>query len=1083
MKKRSLSRNLSIYLSFLLLPAFAFAQKATVKGKVLDENNQPLPGAAVYIKGTGTGVLSLDDGSYTIQVPDQSKNILVASYTGYFSKEAAVNGITTHTFLLLRNAVKLKDVEVVSALGLSRQSKTIGYSQQSVDPERLTEARDVNIAAALAGKVSGIQVTTSGQPTGSVRIVIRGDNSITGNNQPLWVVDGVPIDNSMGDGRNNLDYGNGAADLNPDDIANIEVLKGPNAAALYGSKAANGAILITTKKGKSKEDGSLGVSVNQNMMWYTISEYPAYQNVYGEGNAFRTVQNTNNIVPGTNAINMGTGTRSWGSPMLGQPYNGYDGKPHGYYPQPNNIKDLYQSSFTNVTNVSVGKSDERSNFRASYTYTDGNDVLAKQNVRKKHNFNLNSSRRLGKKVNLDARLMYTLDKVKNRTFRNMDPQSPMNAYIYMLRSIDEKALSPWRDAAGNAFSYGAQGDGYENPYWAIYENENEDIKHRVIGGTTLTIDLMEGLKFRGQISIDLTFGSGFVYREPGSRQSKLGSYSQFTQQNQTWNTEGLFMYTKKWGKEFSLNVNLGANFMSANQLFRQASVSSLLNHDMPSIANSNAYPVAQENLGRNKTHSVYGSATVGFRDFLFLDITSRNDWSSTLPEANRTFFYPSVSGSFLFSQFLPEEQDIISYGKLRASWARVGNDASAFNLQSMFNYGGLFLGNPWLDFENLRKNPALKPERTTSMETGVDISFFKDRLSVSTSFYKSNTVDQIMRAQVARESGFTEQIVNAGEIQNTGVELSIKGTPIRSKKFTWDVMLNWSKNENLVVSLTPGVNRYTLGSWYVMTSNAEVGKPYGVLRGNAAYYSGDTMMINITNGRPYFEPNGYLGNFRPDWIGSISNTFKYKGFDLSFLVTVKWGGDIYSVSNHKANVTGNTIQSLLGREDFYYSSLILGESGDEQNGIGLFGNSYQDKNRPKGIKYPGYNPVLNAQGAPVIGKDGRYIALKPNESWQSPQAYWQNMDNDMGNNLFDASNIRLSEVVMGYNFNGSNWLRNKFIRGARIALVGRNLWTIMKHTPRGIDPEAANTTGNAQGIEQGGSFPYATYGVDLKFNF
>lgn len=1081
-----MKNKLYFFLSLLLLCGYtaAFGQKATVKGKVTDESNQPLPGAAVYIKGTGTGMLTTDDGSFSIQVPDAKTSILAVNYTGYAAQEQPVNGATTINFKLIRSAVALKDVEVVSALGLNRSAKSLGYAQQGVDPERLTEARDVNIAGALAGKVAGLQVTTTGQPTGSVRIIIRGDNSITGNNQPLWVVDGVPIDNSMGDGRNNLDYGNGAADLNPDDIASIDVLKGPNAAALYGSKAANGAILITTKKGKSKEDGSLGVSVNENLMWYTISEFPDYQNVYGEGNAFRQVQNTNSLNPGTGAINMGAHNRSWGTPMLGQPYNTFSGKPHGYLPQPTNVKDLYKSSLTNVSNIAVAKSDANSSFRASFTYTKGNDVLINQNLRDKYNFNLNADRKLGRSVNMQVRLLYTNDAVRNRTFRNMDAQSPMNAYIYMVRSMDSKVYDPWRDpVSGNAFSFAQNSDGYENPYWSIWENENEDKKHRLISGVTTTIDIMQGLKFRGQISTDMNFGAGYVYREPGSRTNKLGSYSQFNQQNQSWNLEGIFMYNKKFSKDFVLTANLGTNFMTNNALFRQSAVNALLNHDMPSIANSNAYPQVTENLNRNKVQSVYGSATLGFRDFLFLDVTGRNDWSSTLPESNRSFFYPSVSGSFVFTQLIPENiARVINYGKLRASWARVGNDAGVYSLQSMFQYGGLFLGNPMLDYENLKKSKTLRPEQTTSREAGVDLNFFKDRIAFSATYYKSNTVDQIMRAQVARETGFTEEIVNAGEIQNQGWELQLKATAIKSKSFSWDVIANWSRNRNKVVSLTPGVNRYVLGTWFQMTSNAEVGKPFGVLRGNKSYYTNDTLIINPANGRPYFEQNGYLGNFRPDWIGSIGSTFRYKGFDLNLLVTVKWGGDIYSVSWHKANTNGNTLQSLLGRDDYLFSQLVLGESGDELNGKGLFGNAYLDNGHAKGILYNGYNAVLNPDGTPKLDKNGRYMAGTKNQWWQSPQAYWQNMDNDMGNNLFDATNVRLSEVVLGYTVPGKVF-RNKFIRNARAALVGRNLWTILKYTPKGIDPEAANTTGNGQGIEQGGSFPYATYGVDLKFNF
>ncbi|ASZ11890.1 SusC/RagA family TonB-linked outer membrane protein [Chitinophaga pendula] len=1072
------------YLLMLLLSLWTISASSQelLRGIVTDDTKVPLPGATIRIKGTTTGTVTQPDGSFSIRVNDPKQTTVLVNYINYLTQEIPLEGRLQLNVSLVRDPVKLKDVVVTSALGLTRKAKSVVYSSQSVDPTRLTEARDVNIANTLAGKVAGLQVTTSGQPGGSSRVIIRGDNSITGNNQPLWVIDGVPIDNPSGDGRgDNLDYGNGVSDLNPDDIESIEVLKGPNAAALYGSKAANGAILITSKKGRGRGDRSLGVSVNQNMMWNTISEFPAYQNVYGEGNAFRLVQNANNIVPGTNAINMGTNTRSWGVPMLGQPYNDYSGKPHGYLPQPNNVRDLYRSSLTNITNVAIAKSDSVSAFRLSYTYTRANDVLENQNIRNKHNLNLTASRGLGKKVNVDTRLLYTYDNMRNRTYRNMDPQSPMNAYIYLLRSIDIASLHPYRDDNGDAYAYGAQGDGYENPYWSINENENQDLHHRVIGGVTTTIDLLPDLKFRAQIAGDLAFGNGYQYREKGARQNKNGFYSNFNQQNQYWNIEGLLLYNKQLKPDFSLTASLGTNFNFGNSLFRQASVASLINHDMPSIANSNAYPRATESLVRRKVNSVFAATTLGYKDFLFLDVTGRNDWSSTLPTGNASFFYPSVGGSFVFTQFLESISNIVNYGKLRVSWAQVGNDAPAYYLQSNYQYGGLFLGTPWLDYENLLKNKNLKPEQTTSREVGLDLSLFKDRISINATVYKSNTINQIMRAQVARETGFTEQILNAGEIQNSGIELSLKATPVRTNKFTWDLLANWATNNSKVVSLTPGVNRYVLGSWWMMSSNAEVGQPYGVLRGNVAYRNQGKLIINPANGQPYYDENAYLGNFRPDWIGSFGSTFRYKGFDLSFLVTVKWGGDIYSVSNHKANVTGNTIASLEGRDAFLFSSLVLGESGDEQKGVGLYGNPYLDA-RNKGMRHPGYYPLLDASGKPILDKNGRYQPGAPNAHWISPQGYWQTMDFDMEHNLFNATSIRVSELVLGYSLPLSRNTR-RFFQGARLALVGRNLWTILKHTPKGIDPEAANTSGNAQGIEQGGSFPYAQYGFDLKFNF
>lgn len=1061
----------------------------TITGKVTDENGQTLPGVSVSIRQTNRGSTTNALGEYSISVNDANTAVLAFSFIGYQSQDIKVSGRSIVNVQLAPAQSKLDEV-VVTALGITRQSRSLGYSTQKVGVDEMTEARDVNITNLLAGKVAGLQLTTTGQPGSSTRIVLRGENSLTGNNQPLWVVDGVPISNDMGDSRgDNLDYGNGAADLNPDDIASIEVLKGPNAAALYGSRAANGAILVTTKKGKVG-DKNLGVSVNQNTMIYTITEFPAYQNVYGEGRNSRLVADVNLIVPGTGAVNMGSYSPSWGAPMLGQPYNTYGGQPsNGYYPQPGNVKALYKNSITNISNISVSKADDVSAFRASYTYTRGNDVLENQNLSAKHNVNLSGSRKLGKLITLDTRILYTYEKVKNRTYRNLDPSSPMATYVYLPRSVDLSGMIPWKDAAGNAIQYGQLTD-TENPYWSIYENQNEDAHNRLIGGLTATVRLSSWLNFRGQITGDMNFANAYQYKELGGRRTPNGYYGNSMQNVQNWNYEGLLMANRQLSPDFKLAANLGTNLASNNALSRTASINALLNHNMPSISNTRAVPVTNESLVRSRVQSIYGSATLGFRNLLFMDVTGRNDWSSTLPKGNNSFFYPSVSGSFIFTELL-KDQRILSYGKLRASWAQVGNSAPAYFLQNTYTTPGtgvLFLGNPILFYGTQLKNADLKPEQTVSREVGIELTFL-DRLNLSATVYKSNSTNQIIQAQTPPETGFTTRVVNAGEMTNKGIEISVDGAVLRKKNFSWNVFANWSMNRNKVLSLVPGVDRLQLGQNLGVTVNAQVGQPYGLLLGNAPYMVGDTVLVNPTNGRLIIEANQSLGSYRPDWLGSIGSNFKYGRFDLSFLLTTKWGGRVYSASYGRANFAGTTIASLEGRDDYFFSSVILGENGNERQGIGqTVGTTvtpYIDAARPKGRQYKNsyFSLTDPVTGAIIYDKNGRRIPGKPNNIWAEPQLlagdYVLNNTPDI---TFDATSVKLTELIFGYTL-PPQVLGRTGIKSARLALTGRNLWTIYKKTPQGIDPDAANSTGNAQGIEAGGSFPFAQFGFDLKLSF
>ena len=1081
----------------LLLLQFAiittYAQRVTIRGRVLDDNQKPLIGASVLVKSEKNYVLSKEDGSFSITVADPQTAILVISHVGFIPKEMPLNGNHEIQIALVQSPDKLGDVTVISAMGLTRKQKSIGYSSQTVNVDQLTEARDVNITNGLAGKVAGLQVTTTGQPGSSTRVVIRGENSMTGNNQPLWVVDGVPINNDPGDapgsfaGNNNIDYGNGAADLNPDDIESITVLKGPNAAALYGSRAANGAILIVTKKGKPG-DKNLGISVNQNTIFNTITEFPAYQNEYGEGGNGSMITNTNLIVPGTGTVNMGNNGTSWGMPMLGQPFNDFNGKPipGGYSPQPFNVRQLYKTSLTNTSNISISKGDPLGSFRLSYTNTYSNDVMDKQNLIRKHNLSLTISRKFGNIITMDSWILYANQATKNRTPRNLDAASPMAAYVYMPRSTNVNYLTPWANGLGNSVSLGTINN-TENPLWAINENKNEDNHNRLIGGVRANVQISKPLSFRLQASGDVDFISSYLYKELGGLKNPNGFYSNLNQNQLSWDYQGIVTYNNRFGQNFTLTVNAGAELVNFKNTIRSASITSLLVHNMPSISNSNAVPSVTEGSQTTQTQSVFGNATLGFRDFLFLDLTARNDWSSTLPVNNCSFFYPSATGSFLFTSFLPNNS-LISYGKLRASVAQVGNTAPFGSLLNTYGGSVLFLGTPYITYTSRLNNAGLKPEQTVSTEAGLDLNFLHDRIVFSGTVYRSVATNQIITASTTPETGYTSRVLNAGKMTNKGIELSLNAKVLQTSKFTWNLLANWAMNRNKVVSLVNGVDQLNLGTNLGVTIVAKKGLAYGTMIGNGPYKIGDTVLVNSSNGRTIVQPNLVVGNFHPDWIGSIGSQFRYAGFDLSVLFTAKWGGQIYSASYGRANFAGVTQASLYGRDAWLLSSVILGENAQEQMGVGqTVGNTptaYADANRPKGAAYPNaYFPKTNPDGTLATDKNGKYIPGAKSNIWMNPTTYESDMVlNNVPALTFNATSIKLSELIFGYTFPQQLFGRVP-IRGLRLAFVGRNLWTLLKHTPQGIDPEAANNSGNAQGIEAGGSFPYATYGFDLKVNF
>ena len=1077
----------------LLIMAFAtaitYAQTKTVQGRVMDDKDRPLAGVTVAAKNTPNAqVLTAENGTFVLKMPEK-ETTLVFSHIGYERQEIKATG-TDLAIKLVFSAKNLDDVIVISALGINRKQKSLTYASQTINPSTLTEARDVNFLNALSGKVAGLQVLGSGQPGGSVRLTLRGNSSISGNNQPLFVVDGVPIENGPGD-AGNLDYGNAVANINPDDIESITVLAGPNGAALYGSKASNGAILITLKKAKPGGDGKLGIDVNQDIQQYKITQFPAYQNVWGEGDGmYLTSGNTSRVNQLNGGVNMGGSNKSWGAPMLGQPYNTFAGVPiaGGYRPQPNNVSDLYQPSYTNTSNVSIGKADANGAFRLSYGLVKGNDVIDNLNLITKHNATLTASRNLSSKISISTRLAYTNYNTKNRMSKNLDVSNPLASYVYMARSTQLSAFLPYTDGLGNAVNTGQVND-VENPYWSIYANSNADTRSAFNGGITATASITSALRFRGQVVGDLATVDNYVYKELGGLKTPNGFYSNDLRRQNNWYYEGILMYNKPVVKTVNFDALAGVSFDNRNTLDRFASVNTLLVHNMPSIGNANAVPSVGESLYRLKTLSVFGKATVGYKEMLYLDVSARNEWSSALPLNSNSYFYPMIGGGFVFSELI-QNKSILNSGKIRVSVAKVGNSTSPYQLLNTFATQGLYMGNPIMAYTNTLKNPNLKPEQSTSREIGLDLTLLKNRINLSATYYRNSNINQIISAQTPYETGFNNRIVNAGEIQNRGFEFSVAATPIQTRAFTWRTTVNFSTNKNKVVSLLPGLSRIQMGGRLGMTVNALVGQPFGIQLGNRPYRVGDTVLV-ATSGRAIVEPNVITGNPNPQWLGGWQNTFSYKGFTLQVTATVRMGGILFSESYGRAMFQGTTVASLAGRDDYFYSNIILGESDAERLGIGQnVGTSptrYWDSSRIKGLAYPKaylikQDPVTGVQ---LTDKNGRYLVGDKFNGQVFPQLITGNdkVTNDVPYLTFDATSVRISEVVFGYAL-PQKVLGKSFVKGVYAAVTGRNVWQIFQRTPIGIDPEStAGTTNGTMGIESGGSFPYATMGFVLKLSF
>ncbi len=988
----------------VMLASFAFmaqAQNRTATG-VVSDNIGPVVGAGVVVAGTNNGAITDVDGSFILNnVPDGAT--LVVSCIGYESVEVVFNGQPVN--VVLHEDSELLNEVVVTALGISREKKSLGYAVQDVKSEELNRAGSASLTDALQGKIAGLQISNSGTGVGgSTRVIIRGSSSLSNNDEPLYVVDGVPYDTGGHDidGQAGLwggtDRSGGAFDLNPEDIESISVLKGPTAAALYGSRAGNGVILITTKKG-GKESEAIGVTYTGKFSWSPVSYFLDLQNKYGQG---------------INGAYTAEATGSWGAEMTGQSVPAWwdNTQKVAYQGDVNPYKAYYRTGNTQSHNVTIAGGKENP-WRLSIGH-DNNQSVIKPTTIKKTNIDLVARFEATKWLHFDVKANYVRTTGNNRQTRGLYGTS---YYITtMPRSIrmadlEQYAIDQDAAALGNVAHrnwYGPNAD-YQNPYFIQAQFNNQDVQNKFFGMAKMTIDFGKHVHLTvkdGFNWIDYQTKNWYPYKDPVF----TSSYPEVDMRKTTRienNLEALLSYNNKWG-DFDFGISAGGNIMHAKSegLHGDGRKISLVGAMFISagseIQASNSYYEKQVN-------SLYAFANLGWKNFLFLDVTARNDWSSTLPKANRSYFYPSVSLSYLLTGMLDElgvnyNKDVLDYGKLRASWALVGKDTEPYQLMNTYGSGTSENGLVYISQQTTMNNPDLKPEMANSFEAGTEWHFFKNRLGIDFTYYNTTTKNQVMAIDLPYSSGVQTKYINAGVINNQGIEVQLNGEFIRTRDITFGATLNLARNVNKVVELyhdtVTGINvtQYELGKMSgsaQVAVRAEEGKPMGSIYGTG--YSRDANgNVIIDGGLPVAEDNVYLGSVQPDFTGSFGLNFAWKGLSANALFNFKKGGKLFSVTEYAAAHAG-TAKRTEDRTNFTFNGTAM-----------------------------------------------------------DAQAFWTSAPAEEF--MYDASFLKLGEVSLGYSL--SRDLLKKITAGivktAKVSVYGSNLLYIISHTP-GTTPDGSST--------------------------
>jgi TonB-linked SusC/RagA family outer membrane protein len=1030
----------------ILLSQSVNAQTFPIEGNVSAKNNsQPLAGASVSVKNAASNTLTDERGNFKINASD--KSILIISFVGYKPQEVTVSSSQTFLQVSLDKEDNILNEVVVTALGISKQKKSLGYSVQELKAKDISEAKETNLVNALSGKIAGVHVTNSQGDMGSSRIIIRGETSIDGQNQPLFVVDGVPVDNSqlLGSGGSR-DFSNAISDINSEDIESISVLKGPNAAALYGSRSAAGIILIKTKTGKNQK--GLGVTVNSNTSFSNLLVLPSYQNSFGQGSNGRF-----SYVDGKGGgVNDGV-DESWGPKLDGSliPQFYSKGEPVPFIAHPNNVRDFFNTGYTYNNGIALAGSDEKYDFRFSYNNLKQTGVIPNSD-QGKNSFLVNTTYRVTPKLTLHAIANYVRDDAANLPGSGgKRSTSTMLQFTWFGRQVDINRLKNYLDENGKTFNW--NNSYYSNPYFVAYENTVGQRRDRIIGSAELTYKITDALTANLRTGNDYYTDRRKIKIAYGTNGTPFGSYEEDAYTVSENNTEARLEFNKKISNDFSLDILGGGNIRTSSFEENDQVAPKLAVPGLYTLSNSRDPLISSNYFSKRKIYSLFASAQVGYKDYAYLNLTTRNDWSSTLPVLNLSYFYPSVNGSLILTQAFDIKSKVLSFAKLRGGWSKVGKDGEPYQLLNTFYFSAPFNGNPQQSASSTDLNPNLKPETTTSSEAGVEVGLFNNTVRLDVSVYNTNSIDQILRMDVSPSTGFSKKLINGGKINNKGLEAQLGVTLIKSKSFSWDADLNYAKNHSEVVELDKEGNlqSYVLGSDRTVQVLAAVGQPYGTLFGNAYLRDASGQIIVKANGTPSINPSKqYLGKFTPDWLGGINNSFNYKGVNLSFLVDVRAGGSVYSNTNRTGTYTGVLATTLPGR-DATHGGLSYYYPGNESSEKAI--QLTNGATAPNGEKVYDDGNIF-----PGVTADG-----KANATILPAQQYYKGFTNVDEQFIYDASFVKLREVKLGYTL-PSKWIKNIGFQGATVSLVGRNLWIIHKNVPN-VDPETAFNTGNAQGLE------------------
>jgi len=1038
---------LTLLLAFVV--QLTFAQEKTISGTVVDETNMPLPGATVVIKGTTTGTSTDFDGKYSISA--NTGDVLTFSYVGYAEQNVSVTAANTININLLLDD-SLEEV-VITAFGIKKSEKAIGYAVTNVKGEDLAQAKEANLVNALAGKAAGVQVTSSSGVAGaSSRVILRGATSITGNNQPLFVIDGIPLDNSStgtsGSGGG-FDLPNGAADINPDDIETMTILKGPNAAALYGLRASNGVIVITTKKGSSTD--KLGVSITSSVSFEDPLVLPSFQNSYGQG----VTPYSFNFIDG--ATGDGGVDESWG-PALDSglefvQWDSYtvDGAPTPWVSHPDNVKDFYRTGVTLNNNVSFTGGSDKATYRMSLGHMNQEGMVPNTDFERYNvggNFGLNLSDKA--RVGLNAK--YIKSSSDNLVTQGYNGENPVQQMIWGGRNVDWSALEDYNNlpladpstpAAGTPLNWNTQ---YQNnPYWVLDNNLNGYDKDRIIGGVNLGIDLYSWLTFNIKTGVDSWNSKSTERKAYGSNSDPNGYYREILRSRFEINTEALLSSNHKLTDKLGLTLNVGANQMKRKSSLTYITAGQL---ELPGVYNVTNIKAGVDPINFSKSYeqrinSILGFGQLSYDNFAFLDFTARNDWASILPTENNSFFYPSVTGSLVINDAFDLDKNIFSLLKVRGGWSKVGSTGSlgTYQLESVYAYTSPWAGTNFIASPSGLNNPEIQPESTTGIEFGLDARLFKGRVRLDATYYDMVSEDLIVDVQLSSTSGNGSSIQNIGEMSNKGFEIALGATVYKSDNWKVDLDLNFAKNINEVVSLGDDLETLVLGGQWGVNTEARVGEAYGTIYG-PGYLRNDEGQIVYEDGLPQIGERKILGNVTPDWSGGANLSVAYKNFTFGALVDAKIGGEIFSMTNTWGRFAGVLEETIEGRE----TGIV---------GAGVMNTGTED------------NPVWEQNNVVVTAKSFNRAAYNNNVAEGS---------------VFDASYVKLRQLSLGYKL-PSKLLKNTGLDEISLSVVGRNLAFIHKKAPH-IDPESAFSSGNGdQGLEFG-QLPSARsigFNVGIKF--